>query len=72
MTYAQNIWLYFVLLAGIIIVPGMDMFFVIANSLTGGRRRGLMATAGIMLGGISTRCLAPQESVPSMKARRTC
>ena len=52
MTYAQNIWLYSVLLFGIIIVPGMDMFFVIANSLAGGRLRGLAATGGIMLGGV--------------------
>ncbi len=52
MTYAQNLWIYVVLLFGIIAVPGMDMFFVIANALTGGRARGLMATAGVMLGGI--------------------
>ncbi len=52
MTYAQNLWLFSVLLFGIIIVPGMDMFFVVANSLTGGKLRGLAATAGIMLGGI--------------------
>ncbi len=52
MTYAQNLWIYFVLLFGIIIVPGMDMFFVIANSLTGGRARGITATAGVMLGGV--------------------
>lgn len=52
MTYAENLWLFFVLLSGIIIVPGMDMFFVIANSLTGGKRAGLSATAGIMLGGV--------------------
>jgi threonine/homoserine/homoserine lactone efflux protein len=52
MTYAQNVWLYAVLLFGIIIVPGMDMFFVMANGLTGGRQRALMATGGIMLGGI--------------------
>jgi threonine/homoserine/homoserine lactone efflux protein len=52
MTYAQNLWIYFVLLFGIIIVPGMDMFFVMANALIGGRLRGLAATAGIMLGGI--------------------
>jgi threonine/homoserine/homoserine lactone efflux protein len=51
MTYAQNLWLFAVLVFGIIIVPGMDMFFVIANSLTGGRRLGLAATSGIMLGG---------------------
>ena len=52
MTYVQNLWLYFVLLFGIIIVPGMDMFFVIANSLTGGRSAGLASVLGINLGGI--------------------
>jgi threonine/homoserine/homoserine lactone efflux protein len=52
MTYAQNLWIFSLLLFGIIIVPGMDMFFVIANALTGGRARGLMATAGVMLGGV--------------------
>ncbi len=51
MTYAQNLWIYAVLLFGIIIVPGMDMFFVIASSLKGGWRLGLAATLGIMLGG---------------------
>jgi len=52
MTYTQNLWLYFVLLFGIIIVPGMDMFFVIANSLAGGWSRGLAATLGVNLGGV--------------------
>ena len=52
MTYSQNLWIFFVLVLGIIIVPGMDMFFVIANALTGGRARGLSATAGVMLGGV--------------------
>jgi threonine/homoserine/homoserine lactone efflux protein len=52
MTYAQNLWIFFVLLFGIIIVPGMDMFFVITNSLTGGRARGLAATAGTMFSSV--------------------
>jgi threonine/homoserine/homoserine lactone efflux protein len=52
MTYAYNLWIFSILLFGIIIVPGMDMFFVIANALTGGRARGLSATAGVMLGGV--------------------
>lgn len=52
MTYAENLWLFSALLAGIIIVPGMDMIFVIANGLTGGRRAGVAATSGIMLGGV--------------------
>lgn len=46
------LWLYFVLLVGIIVVPGMDMLFVLANALTGGRQAGAAATGGIMLGGI--------------------
>ncbi|MDK1375622.1 MULTISPECIES: LysE family translocator [unclassified Sinorhizobium] len=52
MSYAENLWLFFTLLFGIIIVPGMDMVFVLANSLTGGRASGLSATAGIMAGGV--------------------
>ncbi|MGV1790871.1 LysE family translocator [Rhizobium sp. A37_96] len=52
MGYAENLWLFFLLLLGIIIVPGMDMLFVLANSLTGGSNRGLAATGGIMLGGV--------------------
>lgn len=52
MPYSEALWLYFVLLVGIIVVPGMDMLFVVANALTGGRGAGLAATAGIMLGGI--------------------
>lgn len=51
MEYFQHLWLYFVLLVGIIVVPGMDMMFVLANALVGGRRAGMAATAGIMLGG---------------------
>jgi threonine/homoserine/homoserine lactone efflux protein len=52
MTYTHNLWIFSLLLFGIIIVPGMDMFFVIANALTGGRARGLSATVGVMLGGV--------------------
>ncbi|MEB2844641.1 LysE family translocator [Rhizobiales bacterium RZME27] len=52
MTYTENLWLFFTLLFGIIVVPGMDMIFVLANSLTRGRASGLAATAGIMAGGL--------------------
>src|SRR5258708_7187302 len=51
MSYTENIWLFFILLFGIILVPGMDMLYVLTNALTGGRRAGLAATAGIMSGG---------------------
>jgi len=51
MDYAQALWLYLALLVGIIALPGMDMFLIIANALTGGRRTGLATLAGVMLGG---------------------
>lgn len=53
MEYLQHLWLYLILLVGIIVVPGMDMMFVLANALVGGRRAGIAATSGIMLGGIA-------------------
>jgi threonine/homoserine/homoserine lactone efflux protein len=52
MTYGENLWLYFLLVSGIVIVPGMDMVFVLASSLSGGRKAGLSATFGIMAGGL--------------------
>jgi len=52
MTYGENLWLFFTLLFGIVIVPGMDMIFVLANALARGRPAGLAATAGIMSGGV--------------------
>ena len=52
MTYTENLWLFFLLLSGIIIVPGMDMVFVLASALSGGRRAGLTAVFGIMAGGL--------------------
>jgi threonine/homoserine/homoserine lactone efflux protein len=51
MSYLQNLSVYFALLFGIILVPGLDMTFVLANALAGGRRAGLAATAGVMAGG---------------------
>lgn len=51
MSYTENLWLFLLLLFGIIVVPGMDMMFVLANALAGGRRAGLAATSGVMLGG---------------------
>jgi threonine/homoserine/homoserine lactone efflux protein len=71
MTYTHNLWIFSVLLFGIIIVPGMDMFFVIANALTGGRARGLSATAGVMLGGVfhtvfAAICVGVLTTLPSI------
>lgn len=51
MNTANPLWLYFLLVAGIVALPGMDMAYVAASSLSGGRRAGLAATAGITCAG---------------------
>ena len=51
MTYADSLWIYSVLLFGIVVVPGMDMLFAVTNALTGGRKAGMAAVGGLMLGG---------------------
>jgi len=52
MSDVTHLWLFFTLVFGIVIVPGMDMTFVLANALSGGRRSGLYATAGVIFAGI--------------------
>ena len=50
MTYAQNLWTYFALLAGIILLPGVDMAYVATTALSGGRCAAA-ALSGVMAGG---------------------
>lgn len=52
MTPAPDLWLFFLLVFGVILLPGMDMAYVATNALVGGVRPGLTAVAGIMAGGL--------------------
>lgn len=52
MSEAANLWLYFVVVFGVIVLPGMDMAYVMGSAMTGGRRVGLAAVAGIVAGGV--------------------
>lgn len=52
MSDAATLWLYFVVVFGIIALPGLDMAFVMASALLGGRRAGAAAVAGIVAGGL--------------------
>jgi len=52
MNGSTTLWLYFVLVLGIIALPGLDMAYVLANALVGGRGAGLAAVAGIVAGGV--------------------
>jgi threonine/homoserine/homoserine lactone efflux protein len=47
-----HLWLFFSLVFGIVILPGMDMAFVLGSALVGGRRAGLAAVAGLVAGGL--------------------
>jgi threonine/homoserine/homoserine lactone efflux protein len=52
MNHQAQLWLYFLVVFGVVALPGLDMAFVLASTLVGGRRSGLAAVAGIMAGGI--------------------
>lgn len=52
LTQSSHLWLFALMVLGIIALPGMDMAFVLASALAGGRRLGLAAVAGIVAGGV--------------------
>jgi threonine/homoserine/homoserine lactone efflux protein len=51
MENATHLWLFFVLVLGVVVLPGLDMAYVLASALLGGRRAGLSAVGGIVAGG---------------------
>jgi len=51
MSHVAQLWLFFVLVLGVIALPGLDMAFVFGSALGGGRARGLAALGGIVAGG---------------------
>ncbi len=48
MTHYAQLWMFFVLVFGVVLMPGMDMAFILGSALTGGLRGGLTAVAGII------------------------
>ncbi|WNG17036.1 LysE family translocator [Cystobacter fuscus] len=52
MEHTAHLWLFFVLVFGIVALPGLDMAFVLASSLGGGRSAGVSAVAGIVSGSV--------------------
>ncbi len=49
---SPDLWLFFALVFGVIVLPGMDMAYVATNALDGGWRAGATAVAGIVAGGL--------------------
>jgi threonine/homoserine/homoserine lactone efflux protein len=54
----SHLWLFFVLVLGIIALPGMDMAFVLGSTLVDGRKGGVAALAGIVVGGVAHTAMA--------------
>jgi threonine/homoserine/homoserine lactone efflux protein len=52
MQSSNDLWLFFVMVFGVIALPGMDMAFVASSALTRGLRGGLTAVAGIVAAGM--------------------
>ncbi|MES2939253.1 MAG: LysE family translocator [Pseudomonadota bacterium] len=52
MDAAPQLWMFFLMVFGIVVLPGMDMAVVMANALAGGRARGMLALAGVIAGGV--------------------
>jgi threonine/homoserine/homoserine lactone efflux protein len=52
LTHTSHLWLFTLMVLGIIAIPGMDMAYVVASALAGGRKLGLAAVAGIVGGGM--------------------
>ena len=48
----EALWLFTLLAFGIMVVPGMDMAFVLTSALAHGRRTGFAAVAGMVAGGV--------------------
>jgi threonine/homoserine/homoserine lactone efflux protein len=51
MTETAHLWLFFAMVFGVVLLPGLDMAYVMASSLVGGKRSGLLAVAGVVAGG---------------------
>lgn len=51
MIETAHLWLFFLMVLGVVLLPGLDMAYVMASALVGGQRSGLLATAGVIAGG---------------------
>lgn len=60
----QHLWLFAVLVVGIIMLPGLDMALVLGKTLTSGRRMGLTTQGGSVLDEVA----APQPGSGSRSA----
>jgi threonine/homoserine/homoserine lactone efflux protein len=51
-THYAQLWLFFALVFGVVILPGLDMAYIMGSALSGGRRAGFAALGGVVVGGV--------------------
>jgi threonine/homoserine/homoserine lactone efflux protein len=51
-SYFAHLWLFFVLVFSVVVLPGMDMAYIMGSTLTSGLRMGFIAIFGIMAGAV--------------------
>jgi threonine/homoserine/homoserine lactone efflux protein len=49
---SSHLWLFFLLVLGVVLLPGLDMACVLGSTLAAGRRAGFTAVGGIVAGGV--------------------
>lgn len=52
MSYFEHLWLFFIMVFGVVVLPGMDMAYILGSALTGGIRMGFTAIFGIVAGAL--------------------
>lgn len=52
MTEFAHLWLFFLILLGVVMLPGLDLAYVLGSSLAGGRAQGQVAVLGMVTGGM--------------------
>jgi len=51
-TQYAHLWLFATLVLGVVVLPGLDMAYIMGSALSGGRRAGFAALAGVVAGGV--------------------
>lgn len=47
-----QLWLFFLVVFAVVVLPGMDMAYIAGSAVVGGRRQGLLALCGVVAGGV--------------------
>lgn len=58
LAHTAHLWVFFLLVFGIVALPGLDMAFVLGSTLVDGIKGGLAALAGVVVGGVVHTAMA--------------